>query len=107
MMLNQLKAGESGRILSVGGSGALRRRLMDMGLTPGTLLYVRKVAPLGDPFEIWIRGYELTLRKEDTNDILIEKLPGQIMPGSCPRHGLPHGKGNGHRKRRGFWRRPL
>jgi Fe2+ transport system protein FeoA len=72
MTLNQLKSGTKGKIVFVGGQGALRRRLMDMGLTPGTGVFVRKVAPLGDPIELHIRGYELTLRKEDAQNIEVK-----------------------------------
>ncbi len=71
MRLNQLKIGRSGIITNVNGDGAFRRRLLDMGLTPKTKIYVRKVAPLGDPIEINLRGYELTLRADDAANILI------------------------------------
>jgi Fe2+ transport system protein FeoA len=74
MTLNELHTGEQGKIMRVEGEGALRRRLMDMGLTPGTIVYVRKVAPLGDPVELHLRGYELTLRKEDASNISVVKL---------------------------------
>jgi Fe2+ transport system protein FeoA len=73
MTLDRLKPGESGKITAVGGGGALRRRLLDMGLTPGTKVSVRKVAPFGDPMELSLRGYELTLRGEDARDISIQK----------------------------------
>ncbi len=69
MTLDQLKVSQSGTIKAVGGQGALRRRLLDMGLTPGTRIMVRKVAPLGDPIELYLRGYELTLRQEDARQI--------------------------------------
>lgn len=69
MTLDQLKISQSGTIKAVGGQGALRRRLLDMGLTPGTKIMVRKVAPLGDPIELYLRGYELTLRQEDARQI--------------------------------------
>ena len=72
MNLNELRVGDCGRIISVGGTGALRRRLLEMGLTPGVRICVRKIAPLGDPIEICIRGYELTLRKEDISEISVE-----------------------------------
>lgn len=72
MTLDQLKIGESGTILSVGGEGALRCRLLDMGLTPHTKVVLRKRAPMGDPIEITVRGYELTLRVEDALRIRIE-----------------------------------
>lgn len=73
MTLNELKIGDSGVITAVGGEGALRCRLLDMGLTPGTLVTLRKVAPMGDPIEIHVRGYELTLRVEDARQITVEK----------------------------------
>jgi len=73
MTLDELKAGESGRILAVDGEGALRCRLLDMGLTPRTRLTLQKVAPLGDPIEIRVRGYELTLRIDDARLIRVEK----------------------------------
>ncbi len=73
MTLNELKIGDSGVITAVGGEGALRCRLLDMGLTPRTLVTLRKVAPMGDPIEIHVRGYELTLRVEDARQIAVEK----------------------------------
>lgn len=73
MTLNDLKIGESGVITAVGGEGALRLRLLDMGLIPKTLVRVQKVAPMGDPIQIQIRGYELTLRREDAQRIEIRK----------------------------------
>ena len=72
MTLDDLHMGKSGVILTVGGEGALRRRLLDMGLTPKTHVFVRKVAPLGDPVEITVRGYELSLRKADAEMILVD-----------------------------------
>ncbi len=74
MTLDQLKVGSSGVIQKVGGSGALRRHLLDMGLTPKTTVMVRKVAPMGDPIELHLRGYELTLRAEDAREIEIEEV---------------------------------
>lgn len=74
MTLDNLKIGRSGVITAVGGDGALRRRLLDMGLTPKTRVMVRKVAPLGDPIELYLRGYELTLRKEDAKNIEINEV---------------------------------
>ncbi len=71
--LDELKAGNSAIIRTVGGSGELRRRLLDMGLTPKTKVRIRKTAPMGDPVEITLRGYELTLRKEDARKIAVEK----------------------------------
>lgn len=76
MTLDQLKIGAGARISRVGGSGALRRRLLDMGLTPGTRILVRKVAPMGDPIEVRLRGYELTLRLDDARNIDIEEETG-------------------------------
>ena len=73
MTLNEPKIGDSGVITAVGGEGALRCRLLDMGLTPRTLVTLRKVAPMGDPIEIHVRGYELTLRVEDARQITVEK----------------------------------
>ena len=72
MTLNELKIGESAVILSVGGEGALRLRFLDMGIIPKTKVIVQKVAPMGDPIQISVRGYELTIRKEDA--ALIEVL---------------------------------
>ena len=73
MTWDRLKVGASGVIRAVGGQGALRRRLLDMGLTPKTRVMVRKMAPMGDPIEIHLRGYELTLRLEDARQIEIEE----------------------------------
>ena len=73
MTLNELKIGETAAITAVGGDGALRCRLLDMGLTPRTRVTLRKVAPMGDPIEIHIRGYELTLRVDDARQITVEK----------------------------------
>ena len=73
MTLNELNIGESGIITFVGGEGALRRRLLDMGLTPKTKVMVRKVAPMGDPIEIHLRGYELTIRIDDAKKIEVER----------------------------------
>ncbi len=67
--LRDVKVGETAEVVKIHGTGALKRRIMDMGITKGTEIYVRKVAPLGDPVEITVRGYELTLRKDDA-DIL-------------------------------------
>lgn len=71
--LDGLVPGESGIIVSVGGSGALRHRLLDMGLTPRTAVRVERIAPMGDPMELYLRGYRLTLRKEDASKIEVEK----------------------------------
>ena len=70
--LDQLEKGETGLIKSVAGEGRIRRRLFDMGITPGVEVYLRKKAPLGDPVEITIRGYELSLRKEEAQLVSLE-----------------------------------
>lgn len=72
MTLNELKIGDSAAITAVGGEGALRCRLLDMGLIPKTRVRIQKVAPMGDPIEIHIRDYELTIRKEDASQIEVE-----------------------------------
>ncbi len=74
MTLNELEIGQKGKILVVNGEGALRRRLLDMGLTPRTEVMIRKIAPMGDPIEIHLRGYELTLRIHDAKKIEVEVL---------------------------------
>ena len=71
-LLSQLAIGEKGTISAVRGEGAVRRRLFDMGITPGAEVYLRKKAPLGDPIEISIRGYELTLRKSEAANVEIK-----------------------------------
>lgn len=70
--LNDLLIGESCKIVKLHGEGAIKRRIMDMGITKGTLVTLRKVAPLGDPMELTVRGYELTLRRDDAKTIEIE-----------------------------------
>ncbi len=75
MTLNELETGKSGTIISVGGENALRCRLLDMGLIPRTKVTKIKVAPLGDPMQIRIRGYELTLRNDDAMQIEVEAEP--------------------------------
>lgn len=74
MTLRDLKTGQSGRILKNNTSGALKQRFMDMGLTKGVLVKVLKIAPLGDPIEIEIRGYNLSIRKNDAQKIEIEEV---------------------------------
>lgn len=69
--LKEAKIGETVTVLRLNGTGAIKRRIMDMGITKGTDIYVRKVAPLGDPIEINVRGYELSLRKADAEIIEI------------------------------------
>ena len=70
--LDEFKIGETGLIKKVEGEGRLRRRLFDMGVTPGATVYLRKKAPLGDPLEVTIRGYELTLRKTEASLVYLE-----------------------------------
>ena len=70
--LKELKSGEKAVIVKVTGGGAVKRRLMDMGVTKGAEVLVRKVAPLGDPIEVNIRGYELTFRKGEAENIIVE-----------------------------------
>lgn len=71
--LKEILPGESGVVKSIGSKGPIKKRLMDMGVTPGALIKVVKVAPFGDPVEINIRGYELSLRKDEAAQILIDK----------------------------------
>lgn len=71
-LLSEFGVGESGKILSVNGAGAVRRRLFDMGVTPGAEILLRKLAPLGDPLEVNLRGYELTLRKSEAACVVME-----------------------------------
>ena len=70
--LKQAKVGDTVTVVKLHGEGAVKRRIMDMGLTKGVEVYVRKVAPLGDPIEVTVRGYELSLRKADAEMIEIE-----------------------------------
>ena len=72
MTLRELKPGQQGRVTSVGTSGSMKRRIMDMGVTPGVEIKVIKVAPLGDPIEVNVRGYELSLRKDEAAQIIVE-----------------------------------
>lgn len=72
MTLKDVKVGESCKVKRIHGEGALKRRIMDMGITKGAEIFVRKVAPLGDPIEITVRGYELSIRKGDAQLIEVE-----------------------------------
>ena len=85
MTLDKLKENESARIINTGGTGALRHHLLDMGLTPQTVVTLRKTAPMGDPIEIELRGYELTLRLAEAENIEIE--PVDRMPGRPEKSG--------------------
>lgn len=77
MTLDELGIGQTATIESVGGAGALRLRLLDMGLIPKTRVRMQKVAPMGDPIEINVRGYELTLRKDDARNIALRREEGE------------------------------
>lgn len=70
--LREVKIGETVRVVKLHGEGAVKRRIMDMGITKGVDVYIRKVAPLGDPVEVTVRGYELSLRKADAEMIEVE-----------------------------------
>lgn len=74
MTLKEAKIGQTVRVVKLGGTGPVKRRIMDMGITRGQEIYVRKVAPLGDPMEINIRGYELSVRKADCEMIEVELI---------------------------------
>ena len=71
--LRQAKVGETLKVVKLHGEGAVKRRIMDMGITKGTSVFIRKVAPLGDPVEVTVRGYELSIRKADAEMIEVEK----------------------------------
>ena len=70
--LKQAKVGDTLKVVKLHGEGAIKRRIMDMGLTKGVEVYIRKVAPLGDPIEVTVRGYELSIRKADAQMIEVE-----------------------------------
>ena len=72
--LKEVKIGQTAQVVKLHGEGAVKRRIMDMGITKGVQIFVRKVAPLGDPMEVRVRGYELSLRKEDANMIEVTVL---------------------------------
>ena len=74
MTINDLQIGQQGIISTVGGEGALRLRFLDMGLIPGTRVLLQKVAPMGDPIQIQVRGYELTIRREDAKMIGLQEV---------------------------------
>ena len=73
MTIDDLQIGQSGTIRQVGGEGALRLRFLDMGLIPGTKVTLQKVAPMGDPIQLLVRGYELTIRREDAVQIALKE----------------------------------
>ena len=72
MTLKEAKVGSTVKVVQINGGGAIKRRIMDMGLTKGTEVHIRKVAPLGDPVEVNVRGYELSLRKADAEIIEVQ-----------------------------------
>ena len=72
--LKDVKVGESATVTGLTGAGALKRRIMDMGLTKGTRVHVRKVAPLGDPLELTVRGYELSIRKDEAASVEVSEV---------------------------------
>ena len=78
MILSDFKVGDKGIIINVSGEGPLRLRLLDMGIVPKTKIKVQKAAPFGDPIQISIRGYELTIRKEDASMIEVEREVDEI-----------------------------
>jgi len=73
-LLSELKRGEKGRVVKIGGSGSIHRRLLDMGLVSGSEVEMERVAPLGDPIEIKVKGYNLSLRKEEAASIQVEVI---------------------------------
>lgn len=91
MLLSELEPGQNAIVESVGGSGSIRRHLLDMGLTPNALVTLQKIAPMGDPIQITVRGFELTLRLEEANNVCHPlgqasnppKEPSH-SPGYCP-----------------------
>ncbi len=72
MTLREVKVGDTVRIVRISGGGQVKRRVMDMGLTKGTEVSIRKIAPLGDPIELTVRGYELSIRKDEASAIEVE-----------------------------------
>lgn len=74
MTISDLRIGQQGKIVAVGGEGPLRLRFLDMGLIPGTQVRLQKVAPMGDPIQIQVRGYELTIRREDAAMISVQEV---------------------------------
>lgn len=81
MLLSDLKEGEAGKIIRIGGNGALRRRILEMGLLKDSEVYVEKYAPLKDPMELIVKGYHLTLRVNEASQITVEKV---VSPADQP-----------------------
>lgn len=103
MTLDKVAPGQGGVITQVGGEGVLRRRLLDMGLTPGTRVSVRKIAPMGDPIELFLRSYVLTIRKEEAANIAVEGVEETALPRAAEHR--PE-SAEGHPRRRGAEHRP-
>lgn len=80
--LRMIPSGQNVRVVKLHGEGALRRRIMDMGITRGAEIFVRKIAPLGDPIEVTVRGYELSLRKADIDIIEVEAVGADVQGGA-------------------------
>lgn len=74
--LNNIKTGSTVKVVKINGEGAIKRRIMDMGITKGVEIYIRKVAPLGDPIEVNVRNFELSLRKSDASMVEVEVIGG-------------------------------
>ena len=81
MTLKNARVGDTVKVLRIEGEGPIRRRIMDLGITKGVEIYVRKVAPLGDPFELTVRGYELSVRKDDAKMVIVEKTSSESEKG--------------------------
>ena len=75
--VNEMSIGEKAVVIGLGCSGALRRRIIDMGITPGAIIIMRKAAPMGDPIEINVRGYELSIRRSEAKEITVETEVGK------------------------------
>jgi Fe2+ transport system protein FeoA len=89
MLLSEIKEGQTARILRVGGSGALRRRIFEMGIVKGTEVHVDKYAPLKDPLEIIVMGYHLSLRVEEASQVTVELIHTDGVQKSSDNHHLP------------------
>lgn len=74
MLLSEMKEGDSARIVKIGGNGALRRRILEMGIIKDTTIHVEKYAPLKDPLELIVKGYHISLRVEEATQIIVEKI---------------------------------
>ena len=85
--LRDAKIGETATVVKLHGEGAVKRRIMDMGITKGTSVYVRKVAPLGDPIEVTVRNYELSLRKADAEMIEVETRVSKVVSSMSSKEG--------------------